>query len=143
MRSATLEGTSFSIATASAMPWDLSARVRDARGEYVHGELASIARAAYSGDGEYIGIDGRFLMVPFEAGLMQRAFLLQSLGRIDDALLRFEPYAQPPRHPEDFLELALLHLMRGDGKNAVGALDQAIALRKDWRFAQRLRAQLV
>jgi len=142
VRSGTLEGTSFSIATASALPPDLSVRVRTEKGDYAQGSLALIAVAPYSGDGEFVGIDGRFLMIPYEVGLMVRADLLDRHGRLDDALSRFEPHAQPPRHADDFLELALLHLMKQDGPKAFAAVKAALDAKPGWPFAMQLHAQM-
>jgi hypothetical protein len=137
-----LEGTSFSIGTTSGFPFDLTGPVRTMDGRRAHGDLATLSKTSYSGKGEFIGIDGRYLMIPYELGLLKRVELLAERQRINDALESFEFYAQPPKLPDDYLELALLHFAKADLPKARDSINAALKAKPKWPLAMRIQAEM-
>jgi hypothetical protein len=142
IRGLQLHGTSFSIGTTSGFPFDMTGPIRGMDGQLKQGDLAVLSRMSYSGSGEFLGIDGRYLMIPYELGLLKRVERLSVHQRIDDALMRFESYAQPPKLPDDFLELALLYLAKPDLSKAKGAINTALQLKPNWPLAMRIQADM-
>jgi hypothetical protein len=141
-RGAIIPGTSFSVATATALPEKFSRTVQASIGSYPLSEWAIMRRTSYSGNGEFAGVDGRFIMVPYEFGLIGRAHLLKKQRRLRQALSRFENRSQAQNTPADWLDEALLHIVVGKVPEARKLLEIAVQTKPSWEFATDLLAEL-
>jgi hypothetical protein len=141
-RGAIIPGTSFSVAAATAIPETFSRTIQAITGSYPLSDWAVMRRASYSGDGEFVGVDGRFIMVPYEFGLIGRAHLLKKQRRVKQALSRFESPSQAQKTPTDWLDQALLYIAVGKLPQAQGLLQSAVEAKPAWEFASRLLAEL-
>lgn len=74
---------------------------------------------------------------------MQRGFYLKQRGDIDGALLEFlKAVQEDPRNVRAFYEQALIFKQRGYNKLAQSALQQAVAVRPDFRDARMMLASI-
>jgi Tfp pilus assembly protein PilF len=140
VRQTNLHGTSFSLANGMAIPASVVAAMKLVAGWYQVAIYTEMSEAAYSGRGDFLGPDGRFTMVAYEHALLARAHYLESQGRLEDAIERFDTH--PPREPDDFLELGLMRFINGESDEASHLLSKATEKRPRWDFPNNVLAQL-
>jgi hypothetical protein len=121
-----LHGTSYAVAASANVLVDLP--------------YAKVSLADHSGKGDFVGVDGSYMMVAYEHALLARSRYLAAQHRLHDAITRFD--AVPPCEPDDFLELGLMCLADGKTEEARQHLLKALDMRPNWAFPTRMLAQL-
>ena len=137
-RGALLPGTSFSVATAMGIPTMFADVIQSAFGQYPISDSSVMQRASYSGNGEFIGADGRFILVPYEMGLIARALLLRDQNRVDHALAKFDPVLGKSWGPTENLEQALYYLVKNEVEKCIELLEGILKKQPNWYLTRRL-----
>ena len=141
-------GTSFSVAAAMSVPRKLAGGRERLFGGDPLSKTAVLSQAPFSGKGELIGPDGRFLFVPFEVGSIFRALLFEKRNRLDHAISPFYELPGKRRGMADRLNLAMYHFVRSATSSDVDRRRSMVLLRKllrkypEWVFIRDLFAEL-
>ncbi len=141
-----LSGTSFAAPTATSIPTGF-ARVMSflGGGDYAIADGAVARRTRFSGRGEYVGGDGKFILAPFEYGVLVRALRLHEHRKYPKLPVRLRGQTtRTPMSRADQLCWAILRGLNGGNWDAARESLESILRRSgEWKFVEYLLTDFI